>query len=108
MLHSNKKYGKKKSFLDGLAEQMAMLERILFGFQVKGNDDWCVPAQFSEAYSFKEGYARVKKDGKYGVLKLISDVSFDGSLLQNRIKVIHGKSDSLKILLIRLFTQKKV
>ena len=71
-------------------------DRGLFGFQIKGKDDWCVPSQFSEAFSFKEGYARVKKDGKYGVLKLISDVSFDGSLLQSRMKVIHGKSDSLK------------
>ena len=71
-------------------------EQGLFGFQVKGNNDRCVPAQFSEAYSFKEGYARVKKDGKYGVLKLLSDVSFNGSLLQNQMKVIHGKSDSLK------------
>lgn len=71
-------------------------EQGLFGFQVKGNDDWCVPSQFSEACSFKEGYARVKKDGKYGVLKLISDVSYNGSLLQNQMKVIHGKSDSLK------------
>ena len=74
-------------------------EQGLFGFQVKGENDWCVPAQFSEAYSFKDGYAKVKKYGKYGILKLKSDVSFNGSLLQNQVKVIHGKSDSLKYML---------
>ena len=68
----------------------------LLGFCMEGNDKFCIPAQFSEAYPFKDGYARVKKGGYYGILKLVPDVLFEGSFLQNKIEVINGRADSLK------------
>lgn len=70
-------------------------ENGFFGFKIKDEVVLCVPTQFQEAFSFKDGFAKVKKNGKYGVLKLLPNVSFDGNLLQNEVNVINGKVDSL-------------
>jgi len=70
-------------------------ENGFFGFKIKDEVVLCVPTQFQEAFSFKDGFAKVKKNGKYGVLKLLPNVSFDGNLLQNEMDVINGKLDSL-------------
>lgn len=67
----------------------------LYGFRNEGTDSLCVPTQFSEAYPFKEGYARVKYNGKYGVLKLIQDVSFQGAIMEEKQEVLNDKADSL-------------
>jgi len=52
-----------------------------------------LPAQFSEVSPFVDGYARVKTDGKYGILKLI-DGTFSGSLQEEHLKVDDGKSET--------------
>lgn len=70
-------------------------ENGLFGFQLEGKDSLCVPAQFAEAYPFKDGYAKVKYNGKYGVLKLIPDASFKGEMIWRKLEVVNGKTDSL-------------
>lgn len=74
-------------------------EHGLFGFQFEGCDTLCVPAQFIEAFPFKEGYAKVKQDDKYGILKWIPNVSFDGKFLQQTMEVLNGKVDSLTYIL---------
>ena len=66
-----------------------------YGFQIEGSDTVCVPTQFIEAFPFKEGYAKVKQNGKYGILKLVPNVSFSGNLLQESVEVLNGKVDSL-------------
>lgn len=78
---------------------LSVEEHGLFGFQVEGSDTLCVPSQFVEACSFKEGYAKVKQNDKYGVLKLIPNVSFSGNLLQDTVEVLNGKMDSLNYIL---------
>ena len=70
-------------------------EHGLFGFQIEGSDTLCVPAQFVEAYSFKDGYAKVKQNDKYGILKWMPNVTFGGKLLQQTVEVLNGKMDSL-------------
>ncbi|GAB6870073.1 WG repeat-containing protein [Bacteroides rodentium] len=52
------------------------------------------PVQFEEVSPFKGGYARVKKDGKYGILKLESG-TYSGQLSTNIVKVKNGKSDEI-------------
>ena len=71
----------------------------LYGFRVEGSDTLCVPAQFTEAFPFKEGYAKVRQNDKYGILKWMSNVSFEGKLLQQTMEVLNGKVDSLTYLL---------
>lgn len=56
------------------------------------NSTIILPPQFSEAVSFKGGYAKVKKNGKYGVLKLQSG-SFNGRVDKDIVKVLNGKSE---------------
>ena len=71
----------------------------LFGFKVEGQDTLCVPVQFTEAYPFREGYAKVKHNGKYGILKLVPDASFRGKGVDTKQEVLNGKVDSLIYLL---------
>lgn len=71
----------------------------LYGFQNEGSDTLCVPAQFLEASSFKDGYAKVMQSGKYGILKLIPDASFYGKPIQQTMEVLNGKVDSLTYIL---------
>lgn len=78
---------------------LSVEEHGLFGFQIEGSDTLCVPAQFVEACSFKDGYAKVKLNDKYGILKWIPNTSFDGRLLQETVEVLNGKMDSLNYVL---------
>ena len=68
------------------------LKKGKYGFTKKGNT--MLPAQFTEASPFKGGYAKVKKHGKYGVLKLSSG-NFQGRMIKNSIKVENGKSETV-------------
>ena len=70
-------------------------ENGLFGFQLEEKDSLCVPSQFTEAYPFKDGYAKVKHNGKYGVLKLLPEASFKGGMIGKKLEVVNGKADSL-------------
>ena len=67
------------------------LKKGKYGFVNK--DNTILPAQFTEATPFKGGYAKVKKNGKYGVLKLSSG-NFQGMMVKNTIKVENGKSET--------------
>lgn len=53
-----------------------------------------LPPQFSEAASFRGGYAKVRKEGRYGILRLQSG-SFVGRLDKNQLKVRNGKVEPL-------------
>lgn len=52
------------------------------------------PVQFEEVSPFKGGYARVKKNGKYGVLKLESG-TYNGQLNTDIVKVKNGRVDDI-------------
>lgn len=54
--------------------------------------------QFSEARDFRGGYAKVKKNGKYGILKL-QPGSFSGRLNKDIAKVENGKGEAINYLL---------
>lgn len=56
-------------------------------------DNTVLPAQFTEATPFKGGYAKVKKNGKYGILKLSSG-NFQGMMVKNTVKVENGESET--------------
>lgn len=53
-----------------------------------------LPAQFSEAAPFREGYAKVKLNGKYGVLKLINN-SITGNIDKSVVNIKDGKSEKV-------------
>jgi len=63
----------------------------LYGYR-KG-DVLLLPAQLSEAAPFKGGYAKVKKNGKYGILKLVDGDSFSGKIEKSMLEVTDGKSE---------------
>ena len=69
------------------------LKNNVYGFS-KSNNIVILPAQFTEAAAFQGGYAKVKKNGKYGILKLQSG-SFSGQLARNVIKVKNGKAETV-------------
>lgn len=53
-----------------------------------------LPAQFSEAAPFREGYAKVKLNGKYGVLKLVNN-SIIASIDKSVVNIKDGKSEKV-------------
>lgn len=63
-----------------------------FGFA--SHNGIIVPAQFEEVSPFKGGYSKVKKNGKYGILKLESG-TYTGQLNTNIVKVKNGKMDDI-------------
>lgn len=65
----------------------------LFGYSDNQNRD-ILPPQFVEAAPFKGGFAKVKKGGKYGILKLQSG-SFVGALDKKHLQVRNGRADSV-------------
>lgn len=69
-------------------------ENGLYGF-LSQDGSILLPAQFSEAYRFVNGYAKVKKDGKYGLLKLESG-NFIGQFDKNTVQIRNGKCKSLE------------
>lgn len=69
----------------------------VYGF-TNSNNDIVLPAQLTEATPFRGGYAKVKKNGKYGILKLQSG-SFSGQLTKNVAKVKKGKAEALSYLI---------
>jgi hypothetical protein len=79
--------------LDGI---YAFQENGKYGFS--NNQTIVLPPQLSAATDFRGGYAKVKKDGKYGVMKLFSG-SFNGQLSKDIVKVENGKSEDLDYLL---------
>lgn len=66
----------------------------LYGFS-NGKNGIILPPQFTESTPFRSGYAKVKKDGKYGILHLQSG-TFHGQLTKNDIKIENGKSETIK------------
>lgn len=60
----------------------------LYGF-IAENGSILLPLQFTDASPFKNGYAKVKKNGKYGILKIESG-SFSGKLDAENIVVRNG------------------
>lgn len=68
-------------------------EGLLFGY-VDEDNNTVLPVQFEKAEPFKNSYARVKKDGKYGIVKLSSG-SFSGTFDTNILKVKNGKVNSI-------------
>ena len=63
------------------------------GFSCNGHI--ILSAQLDDASLFKDGYAKVKIDGKYGILKL-SDSSFAGRLEKDILTVRNGESETVK------------
>ena len=51
--------------------------------------------QFEQAEPFAGGYAKVKKDGKWGVLKL-HEGSFSASLSKDMLEVVNGRFETLQ------------
>lgn len=79
---------KNHSSLDGVN---IFLKDGKYGFSDK-NNAVILPAQFAEATPFRGGYAKVKMNGKYGILKLQSG-TFGGGLMNNVIKVKNGSPE---------------
>lgn len=69
-------------------------ENLLYGYINSQNDIQCIPAQFTEAYPFRGGYAKVKHGEKYGVLKLIPG-TFSGQMPLKEIKITNNKSEKV-------------
>lgn len=67
-----------------------------YGFS--SNNLTILPPQFSEADNFRGGYAKVKKNGKYGILKLQSG-TFGGQLNKETAKVENGKVEAVNYML---------
>lgn len=63
------------------------------GFSCEGHI--ILPAQLDEVSLFRDGYAKAKKGGKYGILKLSSN-SFAGRLEKNSLTVRNGESETVK------------
>lgn len=63
-----------------------------YGFA--NNNGIVAPAQFEAVWPFKGGYAKVKKNGKYGLLKLESG-TYNGQLDTDVVKVKNGKVDEI-------------
>lgn len=79
--------------LDGIN---AFLKDGKYGFSK--NNHTILPPQFSEAGDFRGGYAKVKKNGKYGILKLQSG-NFVGRLNKDIAKVDNRKAETVNYLL---------
>ena len=67
-----------------------------YGFS--SNNHNVLPPQFSEAGDFRGGYAKVKMNGKWGILKLHPG-SFSGRLNKDIAKVENGKVETVNYLL---------
>lgn len=65
----------------------------LYGFS-DTNNTIVLSAQFTEAFPFRGGYAKVKKEDKYGILQLQSG-SFHGQFDKSNSKVENGKAESV-------------
>jgi hypothetical protein len=85
---NNDSYNKTQS--DGI---IPFQENGLYGY--KNGNVTILPEQFTAASPFQGGYAKVTKEGKIGILKLVTG-SFSGSLLNDNIKVEKGKSEMIK------------
>lgn len=79
--------------LDGIN---AFLKEGKYGFS--NNNLIILPPQFSEAGNFRGGYVKVKKNGKYGILKLQSG-TFSGQLNKTIVKVENGKAEAVNYML---------
>lgn len=79
--------------LDGIN---AFLKEGKYGFS--NNNLTILPPQFSEAGNFRGGYAKVMKNGKYGILKLQSG-TFSGRLNKDIVKVENRKAETVNYLL---------
>lgn len=64
----------------------------LYGFATSDNNRQILAAQFTEAHPFIGGYAKVKKNGKYGILQLQSG-DFNGQMDKNNVKFRNGKGE---------------
>lgn len=65
----------------------------LYGF-IAENGSVLLPMQFTDASPFKNGFAKVKKNGKYGILKIESG-SFSGKLDAEKIEVRNGTCNTV-------------
>lgn len=61
----------------------------------KKGDNIVLLPQFEKAESFAGGFAKVKKDGKWGILRLCEG-SFYGSLSKDILRVVNSKPSELK------------
>lgn len=61
-----------------------------YGYTISGKQ--ILPAQFTKAYPFKNGYARVLHNGRYGILKL-ENGDFSCSIPKNNLTVRNGKAE---------------
>ena len=68
-------------------------ENEVYGYSSE-NGSVLLPPQFSDASLFQEGYAKVKKDGKFGILRLQSG-SFLGKLDKSIIEARNGRCKSI-------------
>lgn len=66
----------------------------VYGY-LSNNGNVLLPAQFSEVHPFQGGYARVKMNGKYGVLQLHSG-SFTGKLDKSQVTVKGKRVESVR------------
>lgn len=64
----------------------------LYGYVTADNKRQILAAQFTEAYPFIGGYAKVKTNGKYGILQLQSG-GFTGQIDKNNVEFRNGKGE---------------
>lgn len=63
-----------------------------YGYTTSGKQ--ILPAQFTKAYPFRNGYARVLHNGRYGILKLVNG-DFNCSIPKKNLTVKNGKSEKV-------------
>ena len=70
------------------------VEGNLYGYVTSDDKKNVVLPQFTEATPFYGGYAKVKSQGKYGILQLQSG-SFFGQLNKNKVRFQNGKGEEI-------------
>ena len=69
-------------------------EGSLYGFVTSDGKKTILRPQFAEAYPFRDGFARVKLNGKYGILQLLPG-DFAGQLDKHKVRFQNGKGEKV-------------
>ena len=69
-------------------------EGSLYGFVTSDGKKTILRPQFAEAYPFRNGFARVKLNGKYGILQLLPG-DFAGQLDKHKVRFRNGKGEKV-------------